>query len=86
MSLEIRKNDSPLNSSISVGTKERETFLIINPNNVYNGFYLLNVHERFPLTRTDKSQSLCGGPGPPPCPGIGTNSERHIGQRRRQVD
>lgn len=46
VSLEIRKNDSPLNPSISVGTKKREIFLIINPNDVCSGFYLLNVHER----------------------------------------
>lgn len=39
-----------------------------------------------PLTRTDKTQSLWGGPGPPPCPGIGTYSERHVGQRHGQVD
>lgn len=82
MSLEIRKNDSPLNSSISARTKKREKFLIIIPNDVYNVFFLIcgMYTKDLLLTRTDKSQSLCGGPGAPPRPGIGTNSERHIGQ------
>lgn len=39
VSLEIRKNDSPLNSSISARTKKREKFLIIIPNDVYNVFF-----------------------------------------------
>lgn len=39
-----------------------------------------------PLTGTDKSQSLRVGPGPLPCPGIGTYSERHIGQWCGHVD
>lgn len=47
VSLTIRKNDSPLNSSISVETKKRETFFTMSPNDVYRGFYWLNVRERF---------------------------------------
>lgn len=38
------------------------------------------------LTRGNKGQSLCGGPGTLPCPRIGANSERHIGQGYGQID
>lgn len=38
------------------------------------------------LTRSNKGQGLCGGPGSLPHPCIGTHSKGHIGQGDRQID
>lgn len=66
------KSDSPLNSSISVGVKKRENsrfvFLIFNPNNVYNHFYLLNLHDRCTTHRDwqeSESESVSRAPSLP---------------------